>query len=152
LSLALVALVQARVPAGTGQVPAHVSLLAERSVKLGIDPVGRELLSEHLLVPGREPVSELVEISNFTAGTLAVEPRLRIVRGELPDGLRVEVMAGRRTLYAGAAAGLDSRLRLRARAKRPLRFRFSAPARAGQDVEGRSLDLRLRFATREAGR
>jgi hypothetical protein len=152
LSLALVTLVQARVPAGTGQVPAHVSLVAERSVKLGIDPVGRELLSERLLVPGREPVSGLVEISNFTAGPLAVEPRLRIVRGELPDGLRVEVIAGRRTLYAGGAAGLDAPLRLRARAKRSVRFRFSAAARGDRDVQGRSMDLRLRFATREAGR
>jgi hypothetical protein len=152
LSLALVTLVQARVPAGTGQVPAHVSLIAERSVKLGVDPVGLELLSERLLVPGRQSVSGLVEISNFTAGTLEVEPRLSSTRGELSDGLRVKVTAGRRTLYAGGAAGLDADLRLGARAKQPLRFRFSAPARAAGDLQGRSMDLRLRFATRKAGR
>jgi hypothetical protein len=152
LSLALVALVQARVPAGTGQVPAHVSLIAERSVKLGVDPVGLELLSERSLVPGRRSVSGVVEISNFTTGTLEVEPRLSSIGGELSEGLRVKVTAGRRTLYSGAAAGLDADLRLRARAKQPLRFRFSAPARAARDVRGRSMDLRLRFATRKAGR
>jgi hypothetical protein len=152
VSLALVSLVHARVPAGTGEVPAHVSLIAERSVKLGVDPVGRELLSERLIVPGRESVSGLVEISNFTTGKLEVEPRLSIVRGELPDGLLVKVTAGGRTLYAGAAAGLDAGLRLRGRAKQPLRFRFSAHARAARDVQGRSMALRLRFATRKAGR
>ncbi len=151
VSLALVSLVYARVPAGTGQVPAHVSLIAERSVKLGVDPVGRELLSERLIVPGGQSVSGLVEISNFTTGALQVEPRLRAVRGELPDGLRVKVTAGRRTLYAGGATGLDAQLRLRARAKQPLRFRFSAPASAVRDVQGRSMDLSLRFATRKAG-
>jgi hypothetical protein len=152
VSLALVSLVQARVPAGTGEVPAHVSLIAERSVRLGVDPVARELLSERLIVPGTQSVSGLVEISNFTTGALEVEPRLSVIRGELPDGLRVRVTAGGRTLYAGAAAGLDADLRLRARAKQPLRFRFSAPAHAAGEVQGRSMDLRLRFATRKAGR
>lgn len=150
VSLALVSLVYARVPAGTGEVPAHVSLIAERSVKLGVDPVGRELLSERLVVPGGRSVSGLVEISNFTTGPLEVEPRLRAIRGELPDALRVKVTAGRRTLYAGEAAALDAQLRLRARAKQPLRFRFSAPA--VRDIQGRFIDLGLRFATREAGR
>ncbi len=152
VSLALVSLVYARVPAGTGEVPAHVSLIAERSVKLGVDPVGRELLSGRLIVPGREAVSGLVRISNFTTGPLEVEPRLRTVRGELPEGLRVEVTAGRRQLYAGAATAIDAQLRLRGRAKQALRFRFSAPAGAARDVQGRSMDLSLRFATREAGR
>jgi hypothetical protein len=64
----------------------------------------------------------------------------------------VEVTAGRRTLYAGRATALDAQLRLRARGKQPLRFRFSAPARAARDVQGRSMDLILRFATRKAGR
>jgi hypothetical protein len=150
VSLALVSLVYARVPAGTGEVPAHVSLIAERSVKLGVDPVGRELLSERLIVPGGRSVSGRVEISNFTTGPLEVEPRLRAIRGELPDALRVKVTAGRRTLYTGEAAALDARLRLRARAKQPLRFRFSAPA--VRDIQGRLIDLGLRFATREAGR
>jgi hypothetical protein len=64
----------------------------------------------------------------------------------------VEVTAGRRKLYAGAATALDAQLRLRGRAKQALRFRFSAPADAARDVQGRSMDLSLRFATREAGR
>ena len=55
-------------------------------MKLGIDPVGRELLSGRLIVPGGQSVSGLVEISNFTIGTLEVEPRLRAIRGELPEG------------------------------------------------------------------
>lgn len=150
VSLALVSLVHARVPAGTGELPAHVSLIAERSVKLGVDPVGRELLSERLLLPGGRSVSGLVRISNFTTGALEVEPRLRAIRGELPDALRVKVTAGRRKLYAGEAAALDAQLRLRARAKRPLRFLFSAPA--VRDIQGRLIDLSLRFATREASR
>ena len=62
LSLALVALVGARVPAGTGEVPASASLKAEPSVKLGITPVGRELLTERRLAPGKF-VSGLVQLS-----------------------------------------------------------------------------------------
>ena len=152
LSLALVSLVNARVPAGTGQVPAHVFLVAESSVKLGIDPVGRELLSEHLVVPGRDSVSGLVEVSNFTAGPVELSPRLKAANGELPHGLRVEVTAGRRTLYAGEATALDAQLRLGERAKQRVRFRFSAPARAAGTVEGRHVNLVVRWATRKAGR
>jgi hypothetical protein len=152
VSLALVSLVNARVPAGTGQVPAHLSLVAESSVKLGIDPVGRELLPERLVVPGGKSVSGMVEVSNLTAGPVELRPRLRAVRGELPSGLRLEVTAGRRTVYAGEAAELDAKLRLRARASRPLRFRFSAPAGAAATVEGRHIDLGIRWATRPAGR
>lgn len=152
MSLALVSLVSARVPPGTGEVPAHVSLIAERSVKLGITPAGRELLTEHLLVPGHGSVSGLVEVSNFTSGALELQPRLRAIRGELPDGLHVEVTAGRRTLYDGTVASLDAKLRLRTRAKQPVRFRFSAPAAAASSVRGRFADLSLRWATRTVGR
>jgi hypothetical protein len=152
MSLALVALVSARVPAGTGEVPAHLSLVAERSVKVGVTPAGRELLEEHLVVPGGGAVSGLVEVSNFTNGALEVSPRLRTIRGELPDGLRVEVTAGSRTLYDGTVADLDAKLRLRTRASRPVRFRFSAPAGAAGSVRGRYADLGLRWATQRAGR
>src|SRR5215210_1192193 len=69
LSLALVALVGAHVPAGTGEVPAFASLKAEPSVELGIAPVGRELLSERRLAPG-ELVSGLVQVSNLTGASL----------------------------------------------------------------------------------
>lgn len=151
VSLALVSLVSARVPPGTGEVPARVSLVAERSVKVGVTPAGRELLTEHLVVPGRGSVSGLVEVSNFTSGALELQPRLRAIRGELPDGLHVEVTAGRRTLYAGTVTSLDAKLRLRARASQPVRFRFSAPAGAASSVRGRFADLGLRWATRTVG-
>jgi hypothetical protein len=147
VSLALVSLVSAHVPPGTGEVPAHVSLIAERSVKVGVTPAGRELLTEHRVVPGRGSVSGLVEVSNFTGNTLELEPRLRAIRGELPDGLHVAVTAGRRTLYDGAVPGLHAKLRLRARASQPVRFRFSSPADAAS-VRGRFADLALRWATR----
>jgi hypothetical protein len=152
LSLALVSLVNARVPAGTGEVPAHLSLVAESSVKLGIAPVGRELLSERLVVPGRNSVSGLVEVSNFTTGAVELSPRLRATHGELPEGLRVEVTAGRKTLYDGEASSLDAELRLRRGAAQGLRFRFSAPAGAASTVEGRHVDLVVRWSTRKAGR
>jgi hypothetical protein len=152
LSLALVSLVNARVPAGTGEVPAHLSLVAESSVKLGIAPVGRELLPERLVVPGRDSVSGLVEVSNLTARPIEVAPRLRASHGELPEGLRVEVKAGARTLYAGEASRVDAKLRLRRRSKQRLRFRFSAPAGAADTVAGRQVDLVVRWSTRKAGR
>jgi hypothetical protein len=129
-----------------------VSLVAESSVKLGITPVGRELLTEQLVVPGRDSISGLVEVSNFTAGRIHVSPRLKATRGELPAGLRVELTTGRRTLYSGEAAGLDAELRLRTGDKRPLRFRFSAPAGAAATVEGRHVNLSVRWSTRKAGR
>jgi len=151
MSLALVSLVSAGVPAGTGELPAHVSLVAERSVKLGVTPVGRELLREHRLVPGRGSVSGLVQVSNLTGGALELRPRLRTVRGELPGELRVEVSAGSRTLYAGAVARLDTKLRLAARAAQSVRFRISAPARAAADVQGRFVDLSLRWTTERPG-
>jgi hypothetical protein len=151
VSLALVSLVSARVPPGTGEVPAHVSLVAERSVEIGVTPAGRELLTEHLVVPGRGSVSGLVEVSNFTGGTLELQPRLRAIRGELPDGLHVKLTAGGRTLYDGNVANLHATLRLRARAKQPLRFRFSAPAEAAMSVQGRFADMSLRWAARRAG-
>jgi hypothetical protein len=151
LSLAFVSLALARVPSGTGQVPAHVSLVAEPSVTLGVTPVGRELLSERLLVAGGEPVSGLVEVANFTGETLRLEPRLRSLRGELPEELRVHVTAGRRTLYRGKLDGLSAALRLPARAKQPVRFRISAPRSAARSVQGHVVELSLRWAIGRAG-
>jgi hypothetical protein len=150
LSLALVSLAVARVPSGTGQVPAHVSLVAEPSVKLGIDPLGRELLSEHLLIPGRKPLTGVVGVSNFTGRTLELEPRLRSLHGELPGGLRVDVTAGAESLYRGKLAGLSADLRLPARARQRVRFRISAPSDAARSVAGRVVELSLRWAIRRA--
>lgn len=151
LSLAFVSLALARVPSGTGQVPAHVSLVAEPSVKLGVTPVGRELLSKRLLVAGGEPVSGVVEVANFTGEPLRLEPRLRSLHGELPEELHVDVTSGRRTLYRGKVDSLSAKLRLPARAKRPMRFRISAPGRAAKSVQGRVVELSLRWAARRAG-
>ena len=151
LSLALVALVQARVPAGTGQVPAFASLKAEPSVKLGVSPVGRELLSQRRLTPG-DSVSGLVQVSNLTGAPLNATPRLRTLRGEAPAALRVELLAGGRSLYRGSIAGFHPTVRLGARASRELRFRISAPRAQARAVEGRSFDLGIRWATRRAGR
>lgn len=152
LSLALVSLAFARVPSGTGQVPAHVSLVAEPAVELAVTPVGRELLKERLLVPGRKSVSGLVELSNLTGRVLELRPRLRSLRGELPEELRVDVRAGRETLYRGRLADLSARLRLPARGSERIRFRVSAPAGAARGVQGRVIELSLRFATGKAGR
>lgn len=154
LSLAFVSLALARVPSGTGQVPAHVSLVAEPSVKLGVTPVGRELLSKRLLVAGGEAVSGVVEVANFTGEPLRLEPRLRSLRslhGELPEELHVDVTSGRRTLYRGKVDSLSAKLRLPARAKRPMRFRISAPGSAAKSVQGRVVELSLRWAARRAG-
>jgi hypothetical protein len=151
LSLALVALVQARVPAGTGQVPAFASLKAEPSVKLAVTPVGRELLSQSRLVPG-DSISGLVQVSNLTGAPLNATPRLHTLRGEAPDALRVELLAGGRSLYRGSIAGFHPTVRLGARASRELRFRFSAPRAHAREVEGRSFDLSVRWATERAGR
>jgi hypothetical protein len=152
LSLALVSLAFARVPSGTGQVPAHVSLFAEPAVQLGVTPVGRELLKERLLVPGRKAVSGRVELSNLTGQALELRPRLRSLRGELPDHMRVDVTAGRKTLYRGRLADLSAALRLPARGSERVRFTISAPAAAVRSVQGRVVDLSLRWATRKADR
>jgi hypothetical protein len=150
LSLALVSLAVARVPSGTGDVPAHVSLIAEPAVKVGVDPVGRELLRERLLVPGHTPVSAVVRVSNFTGRALRLEPRLRSRAGELPDAFRVEVLAGGESLYSGRLGGLNAGLRLPARGEKHLRFRISAPADASRGVQGRAVRLSLRWAVRRA--
>jgi hypothetical protein len=152
LSLALVSLAFARVPAGTGQVPAHLSLVAEPSVQLGISPVGRELLSERLLLPGERSVSGLVEVSNLTGDELDARPRLRSVGGRAPAALRLELMAGGRTLYDGRLDRLSAHLRLRPRAAQRVRFRISAPRGADRDVRGRLVKLTLRWDTGREGR
>ena len=151
LTLALGALVQARVPAGTGEVPASASLKAEPSVKLAVTPVGRELLEQGRLVPG-DSVSGLVQVSNLTGAPLNATPRLRTVRGDAPDALQVELLAGGRSLYRGSIAGFHPTVRLGARASRELRFRFSAPRAHARELEGRSFDLSVRWATERAGR
>ena len=150
LSLALVSLAVARVPSGTGEVPAHLSLVAEPAVKVGVDPVGRELLSERLLVPGRTPVSGVVRVSNFTGRALHLEPRLRSREGDLPDALRVDVLAGGESLYSGRLDRLSAGLRLPARGQENVRFRISAPADAARGVQGRAVRLSLRWAVRRA--
>jgi hypothetical protein len=150
LSLALVSLAYARVPSGTGEVPAHVSLVAEPAVKLGVTPVGRELLSKRLVAPGGGAVTGVVEVSNFTDAALELEPRLRSLRGDVPDELLVEVRAGSKRLYSGPLAELDAELSLGARAKQRVRFRISAPAGAARGVGGRVVDLSLRWGTRKA--
>ncbi|HEU5039693.1 MAG TPA: hypothetical protein VFT84_02660, partial [Gemmatimonadales bacterium] len=91
IGLALAALAGARVSPGTYEVPAHVSLVAESSVQLGVTPVGRELLSQGRLIAGRQPVSGRVDLSNYTGRKLLVRPRVRSLRGELPAGLRLQI-------------------------------------------------------------
>ncbi len=152
LSLALVSLAFARVPAGTGEVPAHLSLVAEQSVQLGVSPVGRELLSERLLVPGERSVSGLVEVSNLTGDVLDARPTLRSVGGDAPAALRLELSAGGRTLYDGRVGRLNAHLRLGARAAERVRFRISAPRGAARDVRGRVVRLSLRWETGPEGR
>jgi hypothetical protein len=152
VSLALVALVFARVPSGTREVPAHVSLLAEPSVKLGVSPVARELLTESTLLPGSRSVSGLVEVSNLTGAPLEARPRLRALGGDAPDALQVEVTAGGKTLYSGKLGELRAHVRLGARAAKRIRFRISAPLGAARELSGRSAKLSLRWATRREGR
>ena len=151
IGLAVAVLASARVSTGTLEVPAHVSLVAESSVQLGVTPVGRDLLSEGLLLPGRQPVSGLVELSNYTGGTLTVRPRLRSLRGELPAELRISITAGGRSLYTGRLSDMRAALPLHARAKKRVRFRISAPAAAARDVQGRVIELSVRWATAKAG-
>ena len=151
LSLALVALVGARVPAGTGEVPASASLRAEPSVQLGITPVGRELLSERRLAPGKS-VSGLVQVSNLTGASLLATPRFHTVRGEAPAALQVALLSGGRTLYSGSIAGFHPSVRLSARQARSLRFRLSAPRAQARDIQGRSFALGIRWSTKRAGR
>jgi hypothetical protein len=151
LSLALLALAGARVPAGTGEVPASASLKAEPAVQLGVTPVGRELLSERRLVPGHS-VSGLVQVSNLTGATLLATPRFHTVRGEAPAALRVDLTAGARTLYSGSIAEFHPSVRLGARAARNLRFRISAPRAEASEIEGRSFDLTIRWPTKRPGR
>jgi hypothetical protein len=151
IGLALAALAGARVSPGTHEVPAHVSLVAESSVHLGVTPVGRELLSERLLVPGRQPVSGRVELSNFTGGKLVVRPRLRSLRGELPAALRIQIAAGGKKLYTGSLSDLRAALSFNARAKKSVRFTLFAPASAARDVHGRVIELSIRWATGKAG-
>jgi len=150
LSLALVALAGARVPAGTGEVPASASLKAEPSVQLGITPVGRELLSERRLAPG-ESVSGLVQVSNLTGASLLATPRFT-VGGEAPAALQVALLSGGRTLYNGSITDFHPPVRLRARQKRALRFRLSAPRARASEIQGRSFDLGIRWSTKRAGR
>ena len=151
LSLALLALVGARVPAGTGEVPASASLKAEPSVQLGIAPVGRELLSERRLAPGRS-VSGPVQVSNLTGASLLATPRFHTVRGEAPAALRVVLLSEGHTLYSGSIAGFHPSVRFAPREARTLRFRLSAPRAHAADIAGRSFDLSVRWSTKRAGR
>jgi hypothetical protein len=151
LSLALVALVQARVPAGTGEVPAFASLKAEPSEKLGVAPVARELLSARRLLPG-ESVTGRVQVANLTGAPLAVRPRLETAAGDAPASLRIELRAGGRTIYDGSLAGFHPSVRLGVRASRRLRIRIAAPRAHAREIEGRSFALQLRWRTSRAGR
>ena len=151
LSLAAAALVGARIPAGTGEVPASASLKAEPSVELGIAPVGRELLSERRLAPGKS-VSGLVQVSNLTGASLLATPRFHTVRGEAPADLRVALLSGGHTLYSGSIARFHPSVRLGARQARSLRFRISAPLAHEREIAGRSFDLSIRWSTKRAGR
>lgn len=151
LSLALVALVGARVPAGTGEVPASASLKAEPSVQLGITPVGRELLSERRLAPGKS-VSGLVQVSNLTGASLLATPHFHTVRGEAPAAIQVALLSGGRTLYSDSIAGFHPSVRLRARQARSLRFRLSAPRSEARDIQGRTFALAVRWSTKRAAR
>jgi hypothetical protein len=152
LGLALVTLALARVPASTGSVPARLSLVAEPSVRLGLSPVGRELLSTRKLVPGRSSVSGVVQVSNLTGDTLSIRPRLRTIAAPAPDALRVEVSAGGRTVYSGPVAGMRAKLRLPGRNAARVRFRISAPHSADREVRGRVVRLVVRWTTRARSR
>ena len=152
VSLALVALSAARVPAGTHEVPARVSLVAEPAVQLGVSPVARELLSTHRLVPGLDSASGLVQVSNLTGAPLSALPRIRSLKGAAPAALRVKVSSGGRTLYSGKLSDLRAPVRLGPRGMARVRFRISAPSGSERAVRGRAIDLSLRWATSREGR
>ena len=152
VSLALVALSAARVPAGTHEVPARVSLVAEPSVQLGVSPVARELLSEHRLVPGLGSVSGLVQISNLTGAPLSARPRVRSLRGAAPEALRIEVTSGGRSLYSGKLSDLRARVRLDALGAARVLFRISAASGSELEVRGHAIALSLRWVTSGQGR
>ena len=152
VSIALVALSAARVPAGTHEVPARVSLVAEPSVQLGVSPVARELLSAHRLVPGLGSVSGLVQISNLTGARLSARPRVRSLRGVAPEAVRIQVSSGGRTLYSGKLSDLRTRVGLVARGVAQVRLRISAPAGSERELRGRAIALSLRWVTDGTGR
>jgi len=114
--------------------------------------VARELLSARHLVPGIGSVSGLVEISNLTGAPLSARPRVRSLRGAVPEALRIEVTSGGRTLYSGKLNDLRARVRPRARAAARVRLRISAPSGAEREVHGRAMDLSLRWITGGEGR
>ena len=116
-------------------------------MKLGIAPVGRELLTERRLTPG-ESVSGLVQVSNLTGASLLATPRFKTVRGEAPAELQVALRSRGRTLYSGSIARFHPSVRLGARQTRPLRFELSAPRSHADAIEGRSFDLAIRWRTR----
>ena len=152
VGVALVVLSAARVPAGTQEVPARVSLVAEPAVQLGVSPVARELLRHRRLVPGLGSVSGLVQISNLTGTPLTARPRLRSLSGEAPGGLRIEVSSGGRSLYWGKLDELRAGVRLAPRGVARVRFRLSAPSGSESEVRGRAIELSIRWATRAEGR
>jgi hypothetical protein len=156
LALALAVLLLGRVPEGSAQVPAQLSLIAEPSIQLGVAPVGREILSRASVAPGSEPTSGLVEVSNLTGASLDARPRLRTAEGGLDDVVHVAVLAGGARLYDGTLRGLRSGtravLRLRPQATRRVRFRVWLPRDAARAVQGRSIELKLDWRSRMVGR
>lgn len=156
LTLALGLLLSGRVPVGSAQAPARVSLVAEPAVQLGVSPIGRDILSHAKLTPGAPSVSGVVAVSNLTGTRLEARPRLHSSEPELDDIVRVAVLAGRTRLYSGKLKGLRAGsaagLRLAARDRRTVRLRISVPSTAGRAVNGRSLELTLDWRTRRAGR
>jgi hypothetical protein len=156
LTLALAVLLSGRVPEGSAQAPARVSLVVEPAVQLGVSPIGRDILSHARLTPGAASASGVVAVSNLTGTRLEARPRVRSTEPELDDVVQVALLAGGTRLYSGKLGGLRSegavKLRLAAKATRRIRIRLSVPDGGSRAIQGRSLELALDWRTRRAGR
>jgi hypothetical protein len=156
LTLAVGLFLSGRVPEGSAQAPAHLSLVAKPAIQLGVSPLGTDIMARAAITPGGPAASGSVSVSNLTGTPLAATPLLKADDTSLDELVELVVTADGARIYSGNLAGLRSgraaQLRLPATAKRRIRFRASLPSEAGMATQGRSVKLTLGWRTRRAGR
>jgi hypothetical protein len=135
---------------------AQITLAAQRSVDLDIQPVGRPLGTELLFPSATDPGARgALTARNATGDALRVMLRAGVDTRALDPLLRLRVTAAEKTLFAGTLGSLRRGVRLGtlpSHASIRLQIRAWLPAGAGDGYVGRRERITLSLLTHPVGR
>jgi hypothetical protein len=152
-ALGVLALAGWVVPGGTAAPPSALTLTAQRSDDLAVQPLATATVLRAELRPGGRAKAGSASLFNATGGALVVRVRALTSSHELDEAVELRVRLGARILFRGSPGELQRRgsrsFVLASHARVRLAFEASIPAGA-TGFGARVADVALRFVTSPA--